>query len=271
MTHPVAVLMAAYNAEKTIFDAVASLLHNTQRCKIYIIDDCSRVPVNDIIGLHDPSRIEVIRLDKNVGPAGARNAGIERILKNGHPYIAVMDADDRAHPERLATQVAFLESNPSVALVGAWERVIDHNGEFVSNVALPCDAQEIRSGLFIKMCVSHPTWMVRSEVFATLGGYSHTYYAAEDYEFVRRVAAHHDVANVPEYLIDYRLSPGGMTANNRKRQLIDRLRIQFKYFEFLKWQAWYGVARTIALLVIPAKRRLPDTLSHTRARKFQSA
>jgi glycosyltransferase involved in cell wall biosynthesis len=271
MPHQVAVLMAAYNAEKTIREAVDSLLRSTIPCRIYIVDDCSKIPVADVIGNYDPDRIEIIRLEKNGGPAAARNAGLARILEDGHDFVAVMDADDKSHPERLAKQVSYLLANPKVAVVGCWERVVDENSEFVSLVALPCDPLEIYNCLFVKMCVSHPTWMVRAEVFSELGVYSQSYRAAEDYEFIRRVASHYDVANLPEYLLEYRLSSGGMSASNRSRQLFDRLRIQLAYFEPLKWRAWMGVARTIALIVVPAKRKLPDTISASRAKDLQAA
>ena len=149
--------------------------------------------------------------------------------------------------------------------------MIDESGEFVSHVALPCDPQEIRDLLFVKMCVSHPTWMVRADVFAKLGIYSLFYPAAEDYEFIRRVALKYDVANLPEYLVEYRLSATGMSARRRTRQLWDRLCVQFVYFNPLKWQAWFGLARTLALLIVPAKRQLPDTISAERAKALQSA
>ena len=271
MPHPVAVLMAAYNAENTIRQAVASLLDDPYPCRIYIVDDCSRVPVADVIGPHDPAQIEIVRLEKNGGPAAARNAGLARILENVHDYVAIMDADDVSHAGRQSKQVAYLAANPNVAVVGGWERVIAENGDFVSLVALPCDPQVIRNSLFVKMYVSHPTWMVRAGVFRKLGGYSPTYYAAEDYELIRRIASHYDVTNIPEYLIDYRISSGGMSANNRKRQLVDRLRIQLKYFKPFNHHAWIGVARTLALLIVPLKRRLPDTISQDAAKELQAA
>jgi glycosyltransferase involved in cell wall biosynthesis len=270
MTPDTAVLMAAYNAEKTLPQAVNSLLNGTHPCKIYIVDDASGVPVADVITAHDPAHVEIIRLARNGGPAAARNAGLARIREAGHRYVAIMDADDIAHPERLARQVAFLRAHPNVALVGCWECVIDEHGAFVSHVALPCDPQAIRDMLFVKMCVSHPTCLVRAEVFAELGGYATSYRAAEDYEFVRRVAARHDVANLPEYLLHYRLSSGGMSARNRNRQLIDRLRIQLAYFAWRKRAAWVGIARTLALLLIPVKRSKPDTISSSEAEKLQA-
>lgn len=270
MNYPVAVLMAAYNADKTLKQAVNSLLEGTHPCKIYIVDDCSRVPAADVLGAHDPARIEIIRLAKNGGPGNARNAGLKRILENGHDFVAIMDADDISFPERIEKQVAFLNANRSIGLVGCWERVIDENDAFVSFVALPCDPQTIRENLFLKMYVSHPTWMVRARVFRELGGYSPKYYAAEDYELLRRIAERYDVANIPEYLLHYRLSSGGMSAKNRRRQLFDRLRIQLRYFKPLNRHAWLGVARTLVLMAIPLKRSKPDTISQDAARTLQA-
>jgi glycosyltransferase involved in cell wall biosynthesis len=258
--------MAAYNAEKTIVQAVNSVLHGTHPCKLYIVDDCSRTPVADVIRIADGVPIEIIRLEHNSGPSAARNAGLARILANGHDYVAIMDADDVSHPERLEKQVAFLSQHPDIAAVGCWERVVDENSQFVSNAVMPCDPAVIRNQLFIKMCMSHPGLMVRTHVFKAIGLYRTTYFAAEDYELVRRIAARFDIGNVPECLLDYRVSLNGMSVRHRKRQLIDRLRIQIEYFDPFKWQAWYGVARTAAQILLGIKRKLPDTMDPARAR-----
>jgi glycosyltransferase involved in cell wall biosynthesis len=258
---PVAVVMAAYNAERTILQAVNSLLRGTFPCRIYIVDDCSQTPVADVLGTYDPEQIEIIRLARNLGPAAARNVALERILRNGHEFVAIMDADDVSHSHRLARQVAFLAAHPEIALVGCWERVIDeHTGNVVSHVALPCKPKAIRDCLFLKMCVSHPTWLMRTQVLSAVGLYSTTFRAAEDYELLRRIMTRFDVANVPEYLLDYRLSSGGISLRHRSRQLLDRMRIQARYFAPLNWRAWAGVLRTLALLVLRAKRRVPDSI-----------
>src|SRR5436190_24039994 len=97
MPHQVAVLMAAFNAEKTIAQAVNSLLHGSHPCKIYVVDDCSRTPVSDVIKLANSVPVEIIRLNHNSGPAAARNAGLARILANDHEFVAIMDADDVSH------------------------------------------------------------------------------------------------------------------------------------------------------------------------------
>jgi glycosyltransferase involved in cell wall biosynthesis len=260
MTQEIAVLMAAYNAERTIRRSLEALLADPQPKRVFIIDDCSETPVAQIVDPL-PDNVEIIRLAQNCGPAEARNAGLARILNEDYQFIAIRDADDVCRPNMLAKQVAFLEANPHVGIVGGWEHAIDESGEFVSDSAYLCGPEEIRQTLFLKMSISHPTVMVRADVFRHVGGYSPHYYAAEDYEFIRRVANHYQVANIPEFVIDYRLSQNGMSAKHRKRQLIDRLSVQFKYFEFSNFRSWTGLVRTLLLLGLPIKRRKPDTLS----------
>lgn len=251
----VAVVMAAHNAERTIRQAVDSLLNNTLPSRIYIVDDASAIPVKSVLADVDRARVEIIRLERNAGPAAARNVALARIMQEGYPFVAIMDADDVAHPERLARQVAFLETYPGVGLVGSWVRLIDDkDGAVVGFSELPCSPQDIRARLPFRMCVSHPSWLVRTSVLATVGVYSPSYRAAEDYELLRRIAARYDVASLPAYLIDYRLSSGGITMKSRGRELINRIRIQLQYLDPLDWRCWAGVLRTLALSVVRVQR-----------------
>ena len=68
--------------------------------------------------------------------------------------------------------------------------------------------------------------MMRTDALVRLGFYSADYPAAEDYELLRRISTKFDLANLPEYLVDFRISRNGISVQRRKRQLFDRLRIQ---------------------------------------------
>jgi glycosyltransferase involved in cell wall biosynthesis len=245
----VAVVMAAYNAERTLPLAVDSVLQGTLPCRLFIVDDCSTLPVQQVLADLAADQVEIIRLDRNVGAAAARNVAIERIVRDGYDFIAIMDADDICHRERLARQVAFLETHPDIGLVGSWLRLIDdQSGAVVRNVELPHDPLSIRHCLPLKLCVPHPTWLARTVVFTTVGLYDPQYRAAEDYELLRRIDARFNIANLPEYLLDYRLSAGGITTRHRAREFINRVRIQLRYFQPGNWRCWAGVLRTLALL-----------------------
>jgi glycosyltransferase involved in cell wall biosynthesis len=250
MSADVAVLMAAYNAEKTLRSAVDSILASTIPCDLYLVDDCSRIPVEQVIGARD--NVTIIRLPKNHGLAAALNVGLERILPRNYKYVARMDADDVSYPQRFTIQIAFLERNPEVALVGSGARFIDdRSGAMVMYYVPPLIQEDIRKALFFNNCFVHPTWMLRGEALASLAPYSLDYPAAEDYEFLRRAITHAVIANVPDILIDYRISTGGISVSKRQRQLLDRLALQVKYLQPTQWRAWAGMAKTLLLFAIP--------------------
>jgi len=253
VTHEVAVIMPAYNAEGTIRRAVESLMRNAHPFDLLVVDDCSRIPVTEVLKPL-PANVEVLRLERNSGVVGARNAGVARLLGKTYEFIGVMDADDVSHPDRLARQVAFLTSHPDIALVGTWAHYIDEsNGATVFHGHPPCEPAAIRDALYINNCTVHSSWMVRAQVFREVGLYDPRYPLGEDYEMLRRVAARFNVANLPEYLVDYTISMSGLSMQRRRAQLFDRFRIQLKYFEWRRLAAWLGVARTLLLFLVPRK------------------
>ena len=251
MSRELAVLMTAYNAEKTIRRALDSLARNAEPFDLLIVDDCSRLPLAEFLSSAGDG-VEIIRPHENLGVAGAKNFGLARLLAKPYDFIAMMDADDISHPERLAKQVAFLKTHPDIGLVGAWARFFDENTrEVVYHFRPPCEPREICDALFFNSCIMHPTWMMRAQALRARGLYSMSYPAAEDYEMLRRMSKRFDLANMPEFLLEYSLSMSGISLKNRRRQLLDRLRIQRKYFDPSQAKAWLGVARTLAMFAVP--------------------
>jgi glycosyltransferase involved in cell wall biosynthesis len=257
MSADLAVLMAAYNAEKTLGTAVDSILASTVACDLFIVDDCSRIPVAEVIGAR--AGVTIIRLPHNHGLAAALNVGLGEILPRKYKYIARMDADDVSYPRRFATQIDFLARHPEVAMVGSGARFIDdRTGATVMYYVPPLTPEAIRNALWFNNCFVHPTWLFRADALAAAGPYSLAYPAAEDYEFLRRIAPRFTIANVPDFLLDYRISMGGISVSKRRRQLLDRLKIQLRHLDPSEWRAWAGMAKTLALFMIP--RRVVTTL-----------
>lgn len=246
----IAVLIPAYNAEATLQEAVDSILANTLEVDVVVVDDGSRTPVQTY--LRPAHNLTVIRLEKNVGLIAALNSGVEAILKAGYPLLARMDADDICYPERFAKQKAFLDAHPEVGVLGTCGRAIDeHTKETICYYNYPTTHAGAMKALNYNSCFIHPTLCFRSELFKKYGSFSNEYPAAEDYEIIRRFSRHTRLANLPEYLIDYRISQNGISVSKRKQQLATRLKIQREYFEPANYHAWLGILKTLVLWGMP--------------------
>lgn len=114
----VSVVMAAYNAEAFVAEAIESVLGQTLAdLELIIVDDASTDRTPAIVARYvrrDP-RVRAIRLARNVGTARAKNAALQHARA---PFVAVCDDDDVQLPERLASQVAYLEAHPRHVMVG---------------------------------------------------------------------------------------------------------------------------------------------------------
>lgn len=126
----VSIIVPAFNAEKFIAAALASIAAQTeQRYEIIVIDDCSSDQTAAIVknlAEADP-RIKQIALPHNRGPGVARNIGIEAARGR---WIALLDADDLYCPKRLETLLEIAERR---------------NADMVSDNILPCSVDGIRS------------------------------------------------------------------------------------------------------------------------------
>lgn len=98
--------MPAYNAEKTIFESIQSILsQDFEFFLLYIINDASSDKTRDIILSINDSRIVYIENKKNLGVAESRNRGIKN---SKGKYIAFLDSDDLWFPNKLSSQLKLL-------------------------------------------------------------------------------------------------------------------------------------------------------------------
>ena len=256
-TPRVVVLMAAYDAAGTIAEAASSILDNTLAADLLIVDDCSPRPMADalahLVATHG-ERLRVVRMPVNSRQSSCLNTALFEVLPKGYEFVALMDADDIALPQRLAEQVAFLDAHPDVGAVGTWMQTFDETTlEPMYVHRHPTDDDAIRDAMYFNSAMVHPSMMVRAAVFRTMGGYNPALQAAEDYELWRRIQSRWKLANLPVVLLRYRLSSKGQSMAGRRKQLAIRLRVQLLYFRPTKWRAWAGLAFTLALFVVPLR------------------
>ena len=197
----VSVLMPIYNTpHQYLKEAIESILGQTFRdFELVIINDASAdKELEKIVKSYNDSRIKYYENEKNLGISGTRNKLID--LAAGE-YLAVFDHDDVSLPKRLEKQVAFLDENPDVGVVGCWFKY-----DKVDNVQmLPTSNREIKKQLFINCCMSHPSTMIRKSVLEVNNiRYEALYSPAEDYALWCRLISKTKFANIPEVLFIYR-------------------------------------------------------------------
>ena len=116
---------------------------------------------------------------------------------------AIVDADDISLPDRLTTQVRFLQDHPDVAVVGAQAHYIDADGKDLGcSIVHPVSHEDIVYRLMRDNCLAQPSVMLRRSSILSLGNYHER--VAEDYDLWLRVAVHFKLANIPAPLILYR-------------------------------------------------------------------
>ncbi len=197
----VTVLLPIYNAENYLRESVDSLLAQSYSdFEIIAVNDGSTDASKNILqGINDP-RLNILDNDGNKGIIFTLNRGIRAARGQ---YIARMDADDVAKPDRFAKQVDYLDSHPQVALVGTGAYLIDEKGRTFDEWDVQMESLD--KTILRYCCFIHPTVMFRREAVAEIGGYRDIARHAEDYDLWLRLSEKYPLANIPESLLKYRV------------------------------------------------------------------
>jgi glycosyltransferase involved in cell wall biosynthesis len=214
----VSVVLPVFNGASTVARAIAGIRAQTLAdWELIAVDDGSTDGTREILedlGREEP-RLRVL---------GGPHAGIVGALTTGlaaaqGEFIARMDADDEAHPERLAEQVGFLRApgGREVGLVGC---LVEFGGDRQASAgyALHVDwinsllsPEEIAVNRFVESPLAHPSVMFRRELIARHGGYRSGDFP-EDYElWLRWLAAGVRMAKVPRPLLRWNDPPARLS------------------------------------------------------------
>ena len=200
----VSVLLAAYNAEDTLAEALESIrAQDFPDWELIIIDDGSvdgTRKVAERFAVSD-SRARVVTMKQNVGLPRSLNHALN--LARGE-YVARMDADDRCVDSRFRRQVAFLDARPDVAILGAGAYETDEDGEVISTLVRPSEHAELSALIFLENPFIHPTVMARRSALLELDGYDARLRRGQDYDLWLRAHQKFGMHNLPEPLIWYR-------------------------------------------------------------------
>lgn len=221
----VSVVMVVCNVDRFLAESVESIVHQTFRDFEFIIIDYGSTDSSKEIAAHyaekDP-RVCVHQIP-HCGLGEARNAACS--LARGR-YIAMMDADDVALPERLQLEVGFMEKHPRVGLLGGAVQWINAAGRSVYIGRVPTEDKQLRESMAFHCPFWQPTVLLRKEAFVRSGGYRDAFAPAEDYDLWLRVTEDVQCANLEEVVLKYRMHPQQISIRKRKQQTLGILAAQ---------------------------------------------
>ena len=179
----VSVVLPVHNAGSYLAPAVKSILEQKDvEVELILVDDHS----NDdaVHQLQDDHRLNIFK-SPGRGIVQALNHGIE---KAKFPFVARMDADDLAHPDRLKLQMALFRSQPEIDICGTLVEIFSdlqlQQGyrHYQTWINAQVNHQQISNAMFVESPIPHPSAMFRKALWDELGGYHESKWP-EDYDF----------------------------------------------------------------------------------------
>jgi len=217
MTPAISVIMPVHNGAAWLSEAVASIrAQDFGDFEFLIVDDGSDDGTPALLSAFaaDDGRIRLLRQAPQ-GIVAALNAAI---VAARAPYLARLDADDRARSDRLSKQFAFMQAHPEIGLVGTSAQVIDAAGNTVGRLAPPTDHAGLARILARTNPFVHSSVMMRTALVRRLGGYRAAFRAAEDYDLWLRTAETTHIANLADDLTQYRRHESNLSQRDLIRQ-----------------------------------------------------
>jgi glycosyltransferase involved in cell wall biosynthesis len=196
--------MSAYNASETIDLALRSILAQTyQNWELIVVDDGSTDRTAERVSHVKDSRIRFIQEPSgNMGLASRLNQCVR--LARGE-YVARMDADDVAYPQRFERQVQFLEEHHDIDLLGTGAVIFRGEGEIIGCYPAARSHEAICRKPWWGFPLAHPTWMGKRAWFVS-HPYSDEDARCEDQALLLQSFSHSRFAALDEVLLGYRMT-----------------------------------------------------------------
>lgn len=206
---PVSVLMSCFNASQFAEGAIKSILSQSfHDFELILIDDGSTDSTKKILHTFAAAddRVIIIEKDRNTGLADSLNKGLK--LARGE-FIARMDADDIALPNRLREQMRFMEKHPQYALIGSGCIVIDEKGKRFSRYRFPSSRRLLLGRIeHMLSAFPHSSYLFKKQGAVKIGNYNMHFRVSQDADFFLRIAEHNKIfcMDAPLVLIRKRYS-----------------------------------------------------------------
>lgn len=226
----ISVVMPAFNSEKYVAIAIQSILNQTYtNFELIIYEDGSSDGTRKVIEEFRDPKIVKLFSDVNLGVVAARNAILD--IARGE-YIALMDADDIAHPRRLEKQLSQILKN-NLDICGSSQFILNQKSGKIKKSQDKFTDSDLRALLTVYCPLCNSTIMGKANIFKQFK-YDPSLTTSEDYYLWARIAAAGYIfGNIKDRLVTYRVYPEQATALYPMKFRESTIQVQVKYLELL--------------------------------------
>jgi glycosyltransferase involved in cell wall biosynthesis len=261
--------MSVRNGLPYIQQTVQSIISQTFRdWEFIIVDNASSdgtIELLEAMALSEP-RIKLIRNEVDLGHSGGLNKGLENCRG---AWIARIDADDVAVPNRLERQLDFLRNNPDVQVTSCLGYYINGDGKIVANIVHDLTTREAFQNYMshdLAIGILHPGALMSRELVEKVGGYRSAFDPANDTDLWGRMADTGAVILVqPEPLMKYRVHDGSISAHSFSQN-----RLKYQWARDCMRARRYGNPEPTWEEYVAARKRAPLWKKANRWRKTRA-
>lgn len=226
----ISVIIPVRNGALYLEEAIESILAQIyHQWELVLIDDASTDETRQIIEKYKKTYskgIKTIQLKNNRGAYGAANLAMK--IAEGE-FIAIMDGDDRSHPDRFEKQVRFLLAHPHIIVVGAQAKIVDSEGTVIGEKVFPLSHDKIYAKYMEVHPMVHPTCMIRRSLLPDWNRlYEDKHGVNDDYYTFFTLFRYGKFANLPDFLLDYRIHLKNSSLINMKLKFWNTVLIRLK-------------------------------------------
>ncbi len=227
----VSIVMPVYNTAPYLRQAIDSILQQTfADFEFIIINDGSTDETEEIVSGYGDNRIKYMKNEKNSGLVNTLNKGLEQALGK---YIARMDGDDIALPQRLERQYSYLQLHREVDVLACVVQLINEKGNSIGfwdddkNNTTP---ERIRSFMSVNNCIAHPGVMAKAELLKQYR-YNPDQKQAEDYDLWLRILSDGKaIHKLEEIHLLHRILPKSFTRSQQKNIYFRLAVTKYRFF-----------------------------------------
>jgi glycosyltransferase involved in cell wall biosynthesis len=209
----VSIVVPAYNAERFLGEALASMCAQTHTAiEVIVCDDASTDRTAEVVRSIGDSRLRYLRNEQTLGGYGAMNRGVR---ESRGEFVAVYHADDLYDTRIVEREVAYLSANDDVGAVFCLDRFLDEAAREYDRLRLPSaiasvtkfDTAALAEHLlrYKNTFLRTPSVMFRRSAFEAVGGFDQERFGiAADLDMWVRLSVDHRLGLIHEYLMGYR-------------------------------------------------------------------